>query len=263
MLAMLDTRKALLRGAFFIAWLLAPPVYADVCSLAGRSEPVAIGHVIDGDTLQLQDGRRLRLIGINTPEIGRRGQISEPFAQAARRRLQQLTEAKGLHLAVGLDGKDHYGRTLGHLFTAEGDNIEALLLREGLGYALAVPPNVNLVDCHRLAEREARQGSEGVWQRSPVIAAGEVASGGFQIIRGRVESVSKAGKFYWLELDGPVVMRIAINDSQYVGSLPIETLTGSEVEARGWVVDRKRGALKPGHKPFMLPLGHALMLEVL
>lgn len=262
MLAMLDTRKALLTGAFFIACLLAQPLNAGVCSLAGRSEPVAIAHIIDGDTLELRDGRRLRLIGVNTPEIGRGGQPSEPFAQAARRRLQQLTEPKGLLLSVGPDPKDHYGRTLGHLFTAEGDNIEAQLLREGLGYALAVPPNVNLADCHRLAEREARQDSKGVWQPSPVTAAGAVVSGGFQIIRGRVESVSKAGKFYWLELDGPVVIRIAINDRQHFESLPIETLTGSEVEARGWVVDRKRGGLKPGHKPFMLPLGHALMLKV-
>lgn len=263
MLAMLDTRKALLRSAFFIVWLSAQPVHAGLCSVAGPSEAVAIRHVIDGDTLELQDGRRLRLIGINTPEIGRRGLASEPFAQAARRRLQQLAEPKGLRLAVGRDAKDHYGRTLGHLFTAEGENIEAQLLREGLGYALAVPPNVALVDCHRLAEREARQESDGVWQRSPITAAGEVAAGGFQIVRGRVASVSKAGSSYWLEFDGPVVMRIAINDSRYFGNLPIETLTGREVEARGWIVDRKRSGLKPGHKPFMLPLGHALMLKVL
>ncbi|MEH6388775.1 MULTISPECIES: thermonuclease family protein [Pseudomonas] len=257
---MLDTRKALLTGAFFIVWLSAQSVFADACKLVGPSEPVSVRHVIDGDTLELRDGRRLRLIGINTPEIGRRGEASEPFAQAARRRLQQLTDARELLLSVGDEPRDHYGRTLGHLFAA-GANVEAQLLREGLGYALAVPPNVELVDCHAVAERVARQGSLGVWKGAAFTPAAKVASGGFQIVRGRVQSVSKAGKYYWLELDGPLVLRIATRELGYFKELQVEKLAGSEVEARGWVIDRTRGRLKPGHKPFMLPASHPLMLQ--
>lgn len=260
MLAMPGTRKALLTGAFFIVWLSAQPAFADACKLAGRSEPVSVRHVIDGDTVELKDGRRLRLIGINAPEIGRRGQSSEPFAQAARRRLQQLIESKSLLLSVGQQPKDRYGRTLGHLFASDGNNLEAQLLREGLGYALAVPPNIDLVTCHGVAEREARQRSAGLWRSFQVEPAAAVSSGGFRVIRGRIDSISKTGKYYWLEMDGPVVLRIAIADHQYFKGQPVETLTGRDIEARGWVVDRNRGGLKPGHKPFMLPLGHPLML---
>lgn len=260
MLAMPDTRKALLRGAFFIVCLSVQSVFADACRMVGDSEPVSVRHVIDGDTLELRDGRRLRLIGINTPEIGRRGEASEPFAQVARRRLQQLTDAQPLLLSVGGDPKDRYGRTLGHLF-AGGTNIEAQLLREGLGYALAVPPNVDLVECHAAAERVARQGSLGVWEGAASTPASQVSSGGFQIVRGRVQSVSKAGKFYWLELDGPLVLRIAKRETDYVRSIPVEQLAGKDVEARGWVIDRDRGQLKPGHKLFMLPIEHSFMLQ--
>ena len=260
MLAMLDTRKALLTGAFFIVWLSAQSAFADGCKPVGASEPVLVRHVIDGDTLELRDGRRLRLIGINTPEIGRRGDASEPFAQAARRRLQQLTEAQPLLLSVGEDPRDRYGRILGHLFVA-GTNIEAQLLSEGLGYALAVPPNVDLVECHAAAERVARQGSLGVWEDATFTPANMVSSGGFQIVRGRVHSVSKAGKYYWLELDGPLVLRVPRHESGYLEAISAEQLAGNEVEARGWVIDRDRGRLKPGHRPFMLPIEHSFMLQ--
>ena len=221
---------------------------------------MSVGRVIDGDTLELRDGRRLRLIGINTPEIGRRGETSEAFAQAARQRLQQLTDVQPLLLSVGENPKDHYGRTLGHLYAADS-NIEAQLLREGLGYALAVPPNVDLVECHATAERVAREGSLGVWEGAAFTPASQVSSGGFHIVRGRVQSVSKAGKYYWLELDGPLVLRVAKRDTSYPKAPSVEQLAGNEVEARGWVIERNRGRLKPGHKPFMLPIEHSFMLQ--
>lgn len=52
-----------------------------------------VRQVVDGDTLRLVDGRSVRLIGINTPEVGRKGRSSEPYAEAARRRLQALVNA--------------------------------------------------------------------------------------------------------------------------------------------------------------------------
>lgn len=223
--------------------------------------------MIDGDTLELTDGRRVRLIGIDTPEIGRRGEPSEPYAQAAKKRLQQLVEASGLRMHTGEEPRDRYGRILAHLHTADGNNIEAQLLEEGLGFALVVPPNAALADCHGRAERRARSLDRGVWSRSPVIRASAVEEGGFTIINGRVESASEGGGHLWLELDGPVTLRIGRDERKAFDASLMEespgTWVGRQVEVRGWVVDRQRkGQSSKAYKRFMLPVRHPFMLEI-
>src|SRR5690606_25821544 len=123
-MALSVSQKAPHWGAFFVVWMLAGLALADNCSQPGAGDPVVSRYVIDGDTLELVDGRRVRLIGINAPEIGRRGKPSEPYAQKARVELERLAGESGLRLVVGVEPKDRYGRTLGHLFDARGANIE-------------------------------------------------------------------------------------------------------------------------------------------
>ena len=67
--------------------------------------------------------------------------------------------------------KDHYGRTLAHLYGADGTNLEAQMLADGLGFQVAVAPNVDLVACQQAAERSARQAGLGLWRQSPVLKA--------------------------------------------------------------------------------------------
>lgn len=266
-MAMLDIRKAPQRGAFFvfIACLLvlpALPVLADTCRLPEGALPVGSQRVIDGDTLELDDGRRLRLIGIDTPEIGRRGEPSEPFAQAARRRLQQLVGSGQLHMLPGVESRDSYGRTLAHLFDGDGNNLEAQLLAEGLGFALAVPPNLALIECHARAERQARKEGKGLWGGSPVLAVKALDSGGFQLIGGRITRVERAGGYLWLDMQGPLALRIAERDRHYFQGLDPQGWVGRDIEVRGWVIDRRGQArVKTTDKPFMLPLRHPRMLE--
>ncbi|MFH7572534.1 thermonuclease family protein, partial [Pseudomonas syringae group genomosp. 7] len=73
------------------------------------SLPVAqVQRVVDGDTLKLADGRSLRMIGLNTPETGKKGQSAEPIAEAAKRRLQALIDESGgqVSLRVVQQSKD-------------------------------------------------------------------------------------------------------------------------------------------------------------
>jgi len=248
-MALSGSKKAPLWGAFFIAWLLATPTLADSCSLPGAGEQVVSSRVIDGDTLELGDGRRVRLIGINTPEIGRRGTPSEPYAQKARAELQRLVGDAGLRLVVGQEARDSYGRTLGHLFDAQGINIEAQLLSRGLGFAVGIPPNLALLECHLRQEQQARHQRLGVWRQVPVKRAAEVSQGGFQLVRGRIVTVQTVGRHTWVELDGPLVLRLPVD---LPGAADIASWRGRELEVRGWVVDR--GSSRRGHKRFMLPL---------
>lgn len=260
-------RKALLWSAFFVVWLIAMPLQADPCVPVGVGSDAASRFVIDGDTLELADGRRVRLLGIDTPEIGRRGEPSEPFAQAAKKRLEQLATEPGMRMHVGEEPRDRYGRTLAHLFAADGRNIEAQLLEEGLGFALVVPPNDRMAACHGMAERRARSAGRGVWSRSPVVPAREVREGGFTLISGRIASVSEGAGHLWLDLDGPVTLRIGRDErSAFMDQLPgqpPERWAGRQVQARGWVVDRRRNGQSPaGYKRFMLPVRHPFMLEI-
>lgn len=257
-----EVRKALQWGAFFVVWLSAGLAQADACGMPGEAVPVHSRTVFDGDTLELADGRRVRLIGINAPEVGRKGKPSEPFARAAEQRLRELTSGGSLYLVPGEEPRDRYGRTLAHLFDARGRSIEAQLLTEGLGFAIAVPPNLRLVACHVAAEQSARSAARGLWAGSPVTEAAKLSRGGFQIVRGTVRTVDKAGRFWWLALDGDAVLRIHHEDQDVLPGGTPGGIIGQTIEARGWVIDRLgERSMKAGHSRYMLPIRHASMLR--
>lgn len=257
-----ETGKALQWGAFFVVWLFAGLVQADACRMPGEAVPVHSRTVFDGDTLELADGRRVRLIGVNAPEVGRQGKPSEPFARAAEQRLRELTGDGSLYLVQGQEPRDRYGRTLAYLFDARGRSIEAQLLAEGLGFAIAVPPNLRLVACHVAAEQSARSAGRGLWAGSPVTEAARLSRGGFQVIRGTVHAVDKAGSFWWLELDGDAVLRIHHEDRDVLPAAAPGGMIGQTIEARGWVIDRQgQRSVRAGRSRYMLPIRHASMLR--
>ncbi len=261
-------RKASLWGAFFVCAVVAlTPLraLADACRAPGPLREAQVAKVVDGDTLRLADGRSVRLIGVNAPEKARAGQSAEPFAEAATRHLEQLVAASGgqVGLVVGEQARDHYGRSLAHAYGRDGHSWEAQQLAAGLGFAVAIAPNTALVDCLRAAERLARQARKGVWRRSPVVEVDQLRRAGFAVLRGRVESLERNRGGVWLELDGPLVLRIEPQRLAQFDERALRRLAGREVEVRGWVVDRgRRGALKPGQARWLLTLSHPSMLEV-
>ncbi|MBO3277836.1 thermonuclease family protein [Pseudomonas schmalbachii] len=259
-------KKASLVGAFFLLVNFASDLSAATCSAPRSPETVRVARVVDGDTLKLADGRSVRLIGVNAPELAHHGRPVEPFAEAARRRLQQLVAANDgeVGLVPGRQGKDRYGRTLAHAFDSSGANIEAQLLGEGLGYLVAVAPNTELTTCQQAAERQARAAGLGLWKRSPVQAVEQLHQGGFAVLRGRVAEVQRNRGGLWIEMDGSLVLRIDSRQVSRFDKSLLGSLRGRTVEARGWVIDRaERGGVKPGQARWMLPLTDPAMLEVL
>ncbi|MCY1412907.1 Staphylococcal nuclease-like [compost metagenome] len=256
-------KKASLAGAFFVSAIWLAPAQAFCPAPSGL--PIAhVRQVVDGDTLRLQDGRSVRLIGINAPEIGRKGKPTEPFADAARKRLQALVdESDGrVGLLLGQQARDHYGRTLAHVFGSTGNSFEAQLLGEGLGYLVAVAPNVDLVACQQHAEGVAREGRLGVWRQSPVVAAERLSQSGFALISGRVTAIERNRGGIWLELGANTVLHVPAKLQRSFPSSAFDGLEGRQVVARGWVIDRsRRGGLKPGQARWMLPLTAPAMLE--
>ncbi|WP_310060519.1 thermonuclease family protein [Pseudomonas synxantha] len=257
-------KKASLAGAFFVSaiWLSAAQAF---CPAPDGLTTVVVQRVVDGDTLRLSDGRSVRMIGLNTPELGKKGRSDEPFAVAARKRLEALVAASDgrVGLLPGKESQDHYGRTLAHVYGADGVNLEAQMLAEGLGFLVAVAPNVDLVACQQAAERSARQAGLGLWRQSPVLKAEQITTSGFAVLSGRVSKVQRNRGGVWIELQDSVVLRVAPNLLARFDVNSLESLKGKQVEARGWVLDRSRkGGLKEGQARWMLPLTDPAMLQV-
>jgi endonuclease YncB( thermonuclease family) len=260
------SKKASLVGAFFMAVLFSLDASAAACPKPSSPETMRVARVVDGDTLKLADGRSVRLIGMNATELAHRGRPEEPFAVAAQRRLQELVAANDgeVGLVPGRQGKDKYGRTLAHVYDARGNNLESRLLAEGLGYLVAIAPNTDLTACQQAAEREARSARRGLWKKSPVQTAEQLHESGFAVVRGQVGQVQRNRGGLWIDLDGPLVLRIEARLLKQFDDATLRGLEGRQIEARGWVIDRSaRGGVKPGQARWMLPLTDPAMMEVL
>ena len=256
-------KKASLAGAFFVSaiWLSGAQAF---CPAPAGLASVTVQRVVDGDTLRLSDGRSVRMIGLNTPELGKQGRGDEPFAVAARKRLQALIDASGgrVGLRPGKQAKDHYGRTLAHIYSASGANLEAQMLADGLGFQVAVAPNVDLVVCQQAAERSARNTGLGLWRQSPVLKAEQIQRSGFAVISGRVSKVQRNRGGIWIELQDALVLRVAPNLVGQFDNARLQALKGKQIEARGWIVDRsRRGGLQSGQSRWLLPLTDPSMLQ--
>ena len=263
------TKKASQWGAFFvcaIVALLPLQASAEECRIPGELRMAQVARVVDGDTLRLADGRSVRLLGVNTPELAHDGRPAEPFAEAAARHLERLVaqSAGQVALVAGEEGHDHYGRSLAYAFGRDGRNWEAQQLAEGLGYAVAIAPNTALAGCQWAAERAARAAGKGLWRRSPVLEVGQLRQDGFALLRGRIATVERNRGGAWLALGDALVLHVPPQWLAQFGGRDLEGLAGREVEVRGWVVDRgRRGALRPGQARWLLELSHPAMLGVL
>ncbi|WP_229732103.1 thermonuclease family protein [Pseudomonas sp. N040] len=252
-------------GAFFIGLLGCIAAQAS-CPLPGKLPTYRVERVVDGDTLRLMDGRSVRLVGLNTPELAHQGRPVQPFAHQAQQRLQQLVVANDSQVAlqVGVPAKDHYGRTLAHVYDRQGRNLEQQLLAEGLGYQVAFAPETALVDCQRAAERQARQSARGLWRRPDILAPGQVRAGGFALIHGQVLKIERNRGGLWLDLGSSLVLQVKPKLFSQFDIQALQKLSGREVEVRGWVVDRaRRGQTRPGQARWLLSLTSPVMLEVL
>ena len=122
----------------------------------GPGETASVASVIDGDTVELADGRRVRYIGIDTPER------DQPYAADATALNRSLVEGQDVWLETDAQATDQYGRLLAYVWA--GDTFVNLeLVRQGYATAYTVPPNVRQADAFVQAERAARAAGRGLW----------------------------------------------------------------------------------------------------
>lgn len=121
-----------------------------------------IEAVSDGDTVSCRDGRRIRLLLIDTPELSQ-----DPYGTAARDALLRLLPV-GSPARVELDVEitDRYGRTLAYLYDSDGRMVNEEMARLGFAVRLTYPPNVRHVERIGDAVEEAREARRGLWSGS-------------------------------------------------------------------------------------------------
>ena len=117
-----------------------------------------VTRVIDGDTVVMERLGKVRLIGVNTPEKER------CFDDAATRFTRERLEDQVVQYEVGEEPEDRYQRTLAYLWR-EGEMHNVALLREGYARVLTIPPNDKYAAGLERAERDAKKGDAGLWEK--------------------------------------------------------------------------------------------------
>lgn len=223
--------------------------------MKGRAwQQAVVKRVLDGDTLELEGGERVRMVGINAPETAKHDKPADPLGNGAWQQLESLAEpGELLYFRRDRTRQDRYGRQLLHPFSTEGRNLTAQLLAEGWGFHVVIPPNSWQADCYREAEFRAMQTGEGVWglsHYSPVDASNfERLRGGYSRVTGGVESVTLTRASAWVELAGQVSIKVAKQDLKDVdGKVWQRLLEAAQqgqmkrlppLEVHGWMSDRR------------------------
>ncbi len=146
-----------------------------------NNNQVYIKQVVDGDTLRLSSGKRIRLIGVDTPEYyesnklfrdAKRSGIDvkkiQHLGEQSYRFTQKLCEGKYVRLESGYERYDKYGRILAFVFLPDGTMLNERIIAEGYGLALLhFPCKQEYRDRFVAAQREAKSQQKGLWRLSP------------------------------------------------------------------------------------------------
>jgi micrococcal nuclease len=203
-----------------------------------------VEKVIDGDTIIVKNGGKVRLLGINAPEIAHYEQATEPYGQEAHRRLQELLSHKRVYLEFDQRRRDRYGRLLAHVTREDGTPVNAILLQEGLARALFLQPNMQHLQRYYAIESAAQRAKRGIWSLAdyrvrPAQQATECTKR-FCRLQGEVTKIEKGRHTTYLTLSGKVQLAIHheyLPQFQAAG-VDIARLEGRHLTVRGWVGER-------------------------
>lgn len=260
-------KRSVIGWAFFFAtrFCVAESLASSQCEAPSQGAVRAkLAYVIDGDTLKLDSGKKLRLVAVNTPELAREGRPEEPLALIAKNTVKAFfADDRQMLLYYGNQKKDRYGRLLAHVYSVDGRNLSAELLAKGLAAHIVVPPNERFSTCYQQRELTARRQGIGVWQSiyQTIDAARLTANdAGFRVVSGRVSKVTAYSGGWWLEM-GRLAVSIKRSDWQNFPAFKPQRLLGEQLTLKVWIVDRRDSpAVKQkGYLPFMAHWRHPAM----
>lgn len=138
---------------------------------------ILVARVVDGDTLKLESGEYVRLLGIDTPELHesaklhrdaqRSGESVEAIQKAGRKSYEftrQLAEGKRVRLEFDTEKYDKYNRILAYVFLADGTFLNARIVEEGYASITHYKLNVKYADLFLKLYQQARENKRGLWR---------------------------------------------------------------------------------------------------
>jgi len=120
--------------------------------------------VIDGDTVVMDDGQKIRYIGINAPELASDDHEAEPYGEASKRFNARLVDRKKVRLEFDKDRFDQYKRLLAYVFLKNGTFVNCEMLLNGDAYFLQHRPNLKYNSILLQAQQSAMAAKRGIWQ---------------------------------------------------------------------------------------------------
>ena len=126
-------------------------------------EQVRINFIYDGDTVRTDTGEKIRLLGVDAPEMNWGEGEPDFYAWEAFEYTKEILLGQLVYLEYDEVKEDKYGRTLAYLFLADGSFFNEKLLEEGYARLLLIPPNLKYSDVLREAEESARAAGRGIW----------------------------------------------------------------------------------------------------
>lgn len=221
------------------------------CPLA-EGDTRAVARVIDGETLALDNGRQLRLIGALVPRASDVGAAagSWPPENATRAALAALVEGRSVRLWHDTRRSDRYSQVLAHVMVGS-TWLQGTLVARGLARAYGRPGTDACAEALVRLERRARQDGLGLWGNAAygVRAASrgdwQRALHTFQIVSATVRRVSRGSGDVYLTLGAwgrrayPLAAVVVAKRSDLTGGVAPRRLVGRRVLVRGWIEQRR------------------------
>ncbi|HML93093.1 thermonuclease family protein [Methyloceanibacter sp.] len=216
-------------------------------------ETVAIADAIDGETVRLEDGRAVRLLGVQAPAAPRDWDGPEPwpFAVLAEEALAKIATGSTAELRFDARKEDRHGHVLAQVYVEHDGSLvwlQAKLVEEGLARVAALPDLGACLAPLVAAEREARDGRRGLWRSLTyqVRDANNPKALGYlrhsyQLVEGTVHGVGEGKTLVYINFveDWRSDFTVAIPRKRLpaleAAGLDLAALPGKRIRVRGWV----------------------------
>jgi micrococcal nuclease len=231
-----------------------------------------VTEIVDGDTLLLDTGRVVRLIGTQAPKLalGRPDHEDWPGGQAAKAALIALALNKPVLLRYGGAEVDRYGRTLAHAYILSGDSpvwVQEAMVGQGQARVYSFPDNRACLGALYAAESRARADGLGIWRdshyrvrradRPQELAA---LAGRYELVEGRILNAERVGTQVFLNFGRYYKEDFtAVIDAR---ALRLFAETGLDPAGLGDALVRVRGWVEERNGP-LIPVTHPEQIEIL
>ncbi len=129
------------------------------------AQQVLVKRVVDGDTIELETGEKVRYIGVDTPETVSPKKKVQCFGKEASAYNKQLVAGQRVRLEKDISETDRYGRLLRYVYLSDGTFVNLKLVQDGYANVSTFPPDVKFSQGFVAAAREAREKKVGLWEK--------------------------------------------------------------------------------------------------